>query len=159
MQRAYYSDPIAAFLDKTENEILGGLERNIAFRVEAAQRDAWLAQIAILKTALAPYRGSGKVYFEYSIPRLGRRIDVVALLGPAVFVLEFKVGEKEFTSHAIDQVWDYARFRALRHRRLLSGAAPQAPRDRCEVADGPDPLVPGWQGGCALVVLPSAVSS
>ena len=48
------------------------------------------------------------MYFEYSIPRLGRRIDVVALLGSVVFVLEFKVGETEFTASARDQVWDYS---------------------------------------------------
>jgi len=39
---------------------------------------------------------------------MGRRIDVVLLIGSTIFVLEFKVGEKEFTSNAIDQTWDYA---------------------------------------------------
>jgi len=33
---------------------------------------------------------------------------VVLLIGAVIFVLEFKVGEKEFTAQAIDQVWDYA---------------------------------------------------
>ncbi|MCK7516270.1 MAG: hypothetical protein MZV64_00340 [Ignavibacteriales bacterium] len=50
----------------------------------------------------------GSIYFEYSIPRMGKRIDVVLLIGSAIFVLEFKVGEKEFSSYAIDQVWDYS---------------------------------------------------
>ncbi len=53
-------------------------------------------------------RFEGAIYFEYSIPRMGKRIDVVLLIGPAIFVLEFKIGEKEFLSYAIDQVWDYA---------------------------------------------------
>jgi hypothetical protein len=39
---------------------------------------------------------------------MGERIDVVLLIGPAIFVLEFKVGEEEFTSYALDQVCDYA---------------------------------------------------
>jgi hypothetical protein len=39
---------------------------------------------------------------------MGRRIDVVLLIGPVVFVIEFKVGEKTFDRAAIDQVWDYA---------------------------------------------------
>ena len=39
---------------------------------------------------------------------MGQRIDVVFLIGAVIFVLEFKVGEKEFTSYAKDQVWDYA---------------------------------------------------
>ncbi|MCX6832677.1 MAG: DUF2075 domain-containing protein, partial [candidate division Zixibacteria bacterium] len=50
----------------------------------------------------------GSVYFEYSIPRMGKRIDVVVITGSTIFVLEFKVGENEFPSHAIDQVFDYA---------------------------------------------------
>ncbi len=51
---------------------------------------------------------SGSIYFEYAIPRMGRRIDVVLLIKSAIFVLEFKVGECEFNSYAIDQVFDYA---------------------------------------------------
>ena len=39
---------------------------------------------------------------------MGKRIDVLLLIGPAIFVLEFKVGEKEFASYAVDQVMDYA---------------------------------------------------
>ena len=50
----------------------------------------------------------GEILFEYSIPRMGKRIDVVLLIKHVIFVLEFKVGEKEFTSYAIDQVYDYA---------------------------------------------------
>jgi hypothetical protein len=38
---------------------------------------------------------------------MGKRIDVVLLIGPVIFVLEFKIGEKTFTSYATDQVWDY----------------------------------------------------
>ena len=30
---------------------------------------------------------------------MGQRIDVVLIIGSVIFVLEFKVGEKEFTSH------------------------------------------------------------
>jgi Uncharacterized conserved protein (DUF2075) len=72
------------------------------------QRDAWLSEIQILKSVLVPYRESGHVYFEYSIPRLGRRIDVVAIVQSVIFVLEFKVNESEFASSAADQVCDYA---------------------------------------------------
>ena len=38
---------------------------------------------------------------------MGRRIDVVLVIGPVVFAIEFKVGEKTFDRSAIDQVWDY----------------------------------------------------
>ena len=76
------------------------------FSLEQTQRDAWLVEIEILKNVLSPYNGS--IYFEYSIPRMGQRIDVVVLIGSVIFVLEFKIGEKEYSSYAIDQVMDYA---------------------------------------------------
>jgi len=106
MPREYYSDSIAGFLKASPDEILGILARNSDFDLEQTQRDAWLVEIDILRSALPPFRGS--IYFEYSIPRMGQRIDVVLLIGPVIFVLEFKVGERGFPSHAIDQVWDYA---------------------------------------------------
>jgi hypothetical protein len=106
MKRAYYSDTIAKFLQTEPNAILGGLMRNSEFSSEITQRDAWLGEISILRQALSGYQGA--IYFEYSIPRMGRRIDVVLLIGPVIFVLEFKVGEKEFTASAMDQVMDYA---------------------------------------------------
>jgi len=106
MKREYYSDSIANFKKTTSDEILGILARNNDFPLEINQRDAWLEEIDILKKELFHFEGA--IYFEYSIPRMGKRIDVVLLIGPAIFVLEFKIGEKEFTSSAIDQVLDYA---------------------------------------------------
>src|SRR5687768_735776 len=93
MNRAYYSDTIVQFLYKGPDEILGQLVRSASTAgasLESTQTDAWLEEINILKPALAPYHGSGSLYFEYSIPRLGKRIDVLALIGPALFVFEFK---------------------------------------------------------------------
>lgn len=106
--RAYYSELIEEFVDESSDQILGVLSRRSSFAVEGTQRDAWVEQIRILKRILAPYRRRGKVYFEYSVPRLGKRIDVIAVIDHVVFVLEFKVGESEFSSSAVDQVWDYA---------------------------------------------------
>jgi hypothetical protein len=105
MRREYYSDTIANFLKTMPTEILGWLVKNNDFALEQTQRDAWLEEITILQKALQPYQGS--VYFEYSIPRMGKRIDVVVITGSTIFILEFKVGENEFPSYAIDQVWDY----------------------------------------------------
>jgi len=106
MKREYYSDSIANFQNTPSDEILGRLVRSNDFPLEQTQRDAWQEEITILRKVLSHFQGS--LYFEYSIPRMGKRIDVVILIGPAIFVLEFKIGEKEFLSHAIDQVWDYA---------------------------------------------------
>jgi hypothetical protein len=106
MRREYYSDPISSFLARNNEEILGKLAQANDFALEQTQRDAWLEEIRILKNILQPYKGS--IYFEYSIPRMGKRIDVVLIVSPVIFVFEFKIGEKEFPSYAIDQVWDYA---------------------------------------------------
>ena len=106
MKRFYYKGTIKEFLDESPQGVLGQLTQASAFSVERTQTDAWLAEIGILKGTLDGLEGT--VYFEYSIPRMGRRIDVLALIGAIVFVLEFKVGATEFDSSAIDQVWDYA---------------------------------------------------
>src|SRR6266498_3749743 len=106
MQRAYYSDTISDFRSRNNDEILGKLAQANNFTLEQTQRDAWLEEIRILKNVLQPYNGS--IYFEYSIPRMGKRIDVVLVISTVIFVLEFKIGEREFHSYAIDQVWDYS---------------------------------------------------
>jgi hypothetical protein len=105
-KREYYSDSISNFLKSTKEEILGMLALRNDFSLEQTQRSTWIEEINILHEVLRTYNGS--IYFEYSIPRMGQRIDVVLLIGPVIFVLEFKVGEKEFTAYATDQVFDYA---------------------------------------------------
>ena len=106
MKREYYANSIALFIKSDIDEILGKLTRNSDFDLGQNQRDAWIEEINILQKTLASY--SGSIYFEYSIPRMGKRIDVVLIIKQAIFILEFKVGDKEFSSNAIDQVWDYA---------------------------------------------------
>lgn len=106
MKRYYYSDTIIRFLHTEADEIIGKLAINNEFGLEQTQRDAWLEEINILKLILRDFQGS--LYFEYSIPRMGRRIDVVLIIGPVIFVFEFKIGENKFESSAIDQVCDYA---------------------------------------------------
>lgn len=108
MNRAFYSNTLPAFLNSSDEQILGILALNNQFALEQTQRDAWLEEIRILKTVLESYSDGGAIYLEFSIPRMGQRIDAVLLIGSVIFVLEFKVGEKEFTFYAIDQVMDYA---------------------------------------------------
>lgn len=104
--RAWYASTITEFLQTPIDTILGRLAQNSDFAVLPTQRDAWLEEIEILHSCL---RGlSGSVFLELSIPRMGRRIDAVLLLGPLVFAIEFKVGEKLFDRAALEQVWDYA---------------------------------------------------
>ena len=106
MKRAFYSDSIENFLSTSSEEIWGKIAKQNRFTLEQTQGDAWLTEIIILKGTLASH--SGSIYFEYSIPRMGKRIDVIVLIESVIFILEFKIGEKEFTSSAVDQVMDYA---------------------------------------------------
>jgi hypothetical protein len=108
MNRAAYRASIDEFLDSNVEAILGRLVEGYEFAVESNQRDAWLVEIDLLKAVLRDYRGRGAVYFEYSVPRLGKRVDVIVIVHGAIFVLEFKVGEHRFRSQAIDQTYDYA---------------------------------------------------
>ena len=107
MKRSYYADQISDFLAESENSILGALSKNHQFSTEQTQRNAWLSQIQILKNQLASLT-AGYVLFEYSIPRMGKRVDVILLLNGIIFVLEFKNGESHYTSHALDQALDYS---------------------------------------------------
>src|SRR5438067_2368662 len=103
--RFWYGASIADFLDASPETVLGQLAFNCNFALIPAQRDAWLAQIEFLRSQLNDLSGSS--FFEFNIPRMGRRIDVVLVIGPVVFAIEFKVGEKVFDRSAIEQVWDY----------------------------------------------------
>lgn len=107
MQRAYYSKSIAEFIKEDQQSILGTLVAHHGYQaLEKSQQKAWEEQILILKSQLAGLHGH--LYFEFSIPRMGRRIDNVVVLGDSIFLLEFKTGNQEFNRAASDQVIDYA---------------------------------------------------
>ena len=107
MERFFYQNNITGFLVDSEDTILGALARNNSFDLVDLQRNAWLYEITFLKNLLRN-ESSGHIIFEYSIPRLGKRIDAILLLHGIVFVLEFKVGAKEYLRQDLEQVWDYA---------------------------------------------------
>ncbi|MEP1230775.1 MAG: DUF2075 domain-containing protein, partial [Litorimonas sp.] len=104
---AYYQAPIAEFNAAIPEYILGELARQNKFSLEGTQRDAWVAQIHLLQNELSGLK-VGMLFFEFSIPRMGKRADVVILLEGTVFVVEFKVGSKTFDGASIRQVHDYA---------------------------------------------------
>ena len=104
--RAWYSASIEDFIASSADTIFAQLAKRNDFDLVSTQRDAWIEQIEFLRSALNGLTGA--IYLEFNIPRMGRRIDAVLLIGPVVFVVEFKVGEAEFERAAIEQVWDYA---------------------------------------------------
>lgn len=103
---AYYSADISEFIHADKEHILGTLAANTTFSIEPTQRNAWIDQIDVLRTSLTGL--SGWILLEFIVPRIGSRIDVVLLIGPIVFVVEFKVGERNVNRADLNQVWDYA---------------------------------------------------
>lgn len=106
--RYYYSDSISTFLTKSVNEIVGELTLMSQHDINDETSYSWMEEIVILHEVLAPYSERGSVYFEYNIPRMGRRVDVIVIIDGIIFVLEFKTAEQKFRHHAMIQVWDYA---------------------------------------------------
>lgn len=107
MCSAFYSDNIKNFLNQNEDEIFGIIAKNDEYDSVCKQKDAWIAQIRLLKNALSKY-DDGSVIFEYTIPRVGGRIDNVVLLNDTIFVLEFKVGNEIYLGSAATQARTYA---------------------------------------------------
>jgi len=104
--RAWYGSSIDEFHRCSSDKILGALATNSEFAVEPTQRDAWLEQIVILSNQLMGI--AGDLFLEFNIPRMGKRIDAVVIVGPVVFAIEFKAGADTFDRAAVEQIWDYA---------------------------------------------------
>lgn len=121
--RAYYSAPIQDFLQQSNNEVLGIIHSNdISSETRIQQKNTWEAEVSILKDQLADL-ADGWVVFEYTIPRMGKRVDTVILYKNIVFLLEFKCGDSEYLASTYDQVYDYAldlrNFQKESHNKLL----------------------------------------
>ena len=106
--RYYYSDTISRFLTKNTEEIIGKLTLASQHDINDDTSNSWVEEIETLKGVLTPYKERGSVYFEYNIPRMGRRADVILVIDELIFILEFKTAGSKFTHDAITQVWDYA---------------------------------------------------
>lgn len=121
--RAYYSAHISDFLHQSAEEIYGTIHTNCGLaEVTIQQSNTWIEEIAILKEQLANLTNC-RIIFEYTIPRMGKRVDVVVLYRNIVFLLEFKCGDTEYRQSTYDQVYDYAldlrNFQKESHNKLL----------------------------------------
>lgn len=106
MLNCYYSDKISDFIEKSTETIIGEISVNSRAGNINTQLFAWQFQITLLKEVLKKH--TGNIFFEFSIPRMGKRVDCLLIINNIVFVIEFKVGQKEFINENIEQVWDYA---------------------------------------------------
>ena len=107
MKRSLYSASLNKFKNDSEYEIMGNITINGGDGIEQNQKFAWTEQIKILKRELASFQ-EGHLIFEYTIPRIGKKVDNVLIYNGIIYLLEFKVGDDEYHKYAVDQVMDYA---------------------------------------------------
>lgn len=140
--RYWYGDRISAFSTTSVESVIGALTLANPLVATREQVIAWREQVELLRSQLQGLDGT--IYFEFDIPRIGRRIDVLLVIQSIAFVIEFKVGAKSFERSAINQVWDYAldlkNFHETSHDVslvpvLVATEAPAAPPFRLEFAE------------------------
>ena len=105
--RSYYSATLDEFLGTDTKKIHGILRQNNESYVTPEQCKAWIEQLEIMKEKLCNL-DSGHVYLEFTIPRMGRRADAIFVHAGMMFLLEFKIGESQYTQADKDQCMDYA---------------------------------------------------
>ncbi len=107
--RCLYHSNFRDFLNAQPEYILGSLHHAFHGETLTTTDEAWMGEIVLLQEVLLPWKDEeAGIIFEYDIPRLGKRIDVVLLLRGMVFCLEFKVGKREALQADVEQVMDYA---------------------------------------------------
>ncbi len=139
--RTYYSATIAEFLRQSSSEILGTIHTNdSSAETTIQQSNTWESEVQILKGQLRSFP-DGRIIFEYTIPRMGKRVDAVILYQNIVFLLEFKCGDAEYRQSTYDQVYDYAldlqNFQKESHNKLLVPVmvSTTAPSVACEICE------------------------
>lgn len=103
--RSYYQNTTTRFITEDKDSIFGQLAKMHQHKLEDQQKNAWLKQIEILKSGLSGIDGA--IFFEFSIPRMGKRVDNILICKNLIFVIEFKVGDSHYTKDARYQTIDY----------------------------------------------------
>ena len=122
--RCMYKSNFKSFIDEDPYSILGHIHDAFHGQALTTTDEAWLGEILLLQKSLIPWKNEeAEIIFEYDIPRLGKRIDVVLLLRGIIFCLEFKVGQKDAFQADVEQVMDYAldlkNFHRYSHDRII----------------------------------------
>lgn len=106
MDRAYVSIAAGKVCIASDSELFGNLAKRLPFALEPTQTAAWEYQIHHLRK-LASSLPDAHFYLEFLIPRMGRRADLIILQDGIVFVVEYKLGARQFDRHSLDQVYGY----------------------------------------------------
>ena len=93
--RCLYDSSFEEFINADENLIFGIIDSGAHGVTLTTTKESWQEEIVIMKKVLSALENqNGKIIFEYEIPRLGKRIDVVLLYRGIVFCIEFKTGNQ-----------------------------------------------------------------
>ncbi len=107
--RCLYKNSVNSFVKEKPEFVLGLLHDHFHGTALTTTNDAWKEEILLLQKNLMRWKDEeADIIFEYDIPRLGKRVDVVLLLRGMIFCLEFKVGQKDALQADVEQVMDYA---------------------------------------------------
>ncbi len=122
--RCLYTSDFKSFIESDPYSIHGCIHNAFHGQVLTTTDEAWIGEIVLLQKVLLPWKNEeAEIIFEYNIPRLGKRIDVVLLLRGIIFCLEFKVGQKDALQSDVEQVMDYAldlkNFHRYSHDRII----------------------------------------
>ncbi len=107
VDRAYYTAKTEEFLKEPSDDIFAKIAKFFLFPITDLTKVSWYEEIEILKDNLKDMIG-GRILLEYTIPRMGKRVDCILLWKGIVFAIEFKVGDYEYRKSTDDQVLDYA---------------------------------------------------
>lgn len=124
MNRAYVSIATRELPHITDAELLGHLAARLPFALEPAQRAAWEFQIKHLRE-LACELPDAHYFMEFLIPRMGRRADLIVVLDGIVFVIEYKLGARQYDRSSVEQVYGYGL--DLKHFHETSHTVPIVP--------------------------------
>ncbi|MBQ4451482.1 MAG: hypothetical protein II912_03840, partial [Clostridia bacterium] len=87
--RCLYDNSFSGFLQDAGMTVLGLLHDRYHGDLRTTSTEAWKEEIAIMRDVVSKCEKDGHIIFEYDIPRLGKRIDVVLLLRGIIFCIEF----------------------------------------------------------------------
>lgn len=124
MDRAYLSIAAENVQQHSDNALFGELAKKLPFALEPTQTAAWEYQIQHLRQLAIDLPGA-HFFMEFLIPRMGRRADLIVIHGGIIFVVEYKLGARQFDRSSLDQVYGYGL--DLKHFHETSHETPVVP--------------------------------
>jgi hypothetical protein len=147
MYRAYLSIESANVQGSSDSHFFGLLTQKLPFAIEPTQSAPWQYQIRHLRALAADLPGA-HFFMEFLIPRMGRRTDLIVILGGVIFVVEYKLGARQFDRSGLEQVYGYGL--DLKHFHETSHTRQIVPVLVATGAVSSDDLSPRWdQDGLA----------